>query len=119
MAESAFATTGLSPAHAFILMSVNRQPGIQPTELAAAMQLERSTVTRFVDSLEAKHYLKRESAGRRMHLYPEKSARALDKKLRAAWSSLFERYASALGIDNARKLTRETYSAYKKIKIDK
>ena len=59
LAEEAFAPTGLAPSPAFVLMTVHRQPGVQPSEIAAIMMLSPSTVTRLVEKLEAKGLLLR------------------------------------------------------------
>lgn len=119
LAEESFSPTGLSPSLAFIIMAANKNPGLTPSDLSEAMQLERSTVTRFVDTLENKGWLIRKADGRRMHLYPAKPAQAADKKIRKAWKNLYAAYAEILGQDSARKLTTDTYAAYNKLKQNK
>lgn len=119
LAEESFAPTGLSPSHAFVVMAVNKTPGVTPTALAAAMQLERSTVTRLVDYLDNKGWVKRKSEGRNIFLYPEKPAKVADARIRKAWQGLYEKYAQILGQEAARNLTAATYAAHQQLNIIK
>lgn len=116
-AEMAFAHTGLAPSHAFVVMAVNREPGIGAGALAEAMQLERSTITRLIDHAEQQGWVRRAAEGRTVQLYPTSQGRAADAKLRKAWRALYEDYARILGGDPARKLTDDTYSAFKKLQM--
>ena len=52
MADEAFAPTGLSTSYAFLLMTVNETPGIQPKIISCHMQLTPSTVTRLIEKME-------------------------------------------------------------------
>lgn len=97
MAEEEFRVTGLSPSHAFLLMVVRERPGITPTELSTVLQLAPSTVTRFVDRLEHRGLLQRQSDGRAVGIWPTPAGKALHPKLVRAWKSLHERYAAILG----------------------
>ena len=59
MADEEFALAGVSSSYAFLLMTVNGQPGIQPKEISQKMQLTPSTVTRLVEKMEARALLER------------------------------------------------------------
>jgi DNA-binding MarR family transcriptional regulator len=111
LADEAFAPTGLAPSYAFLLMTVNREAGIQPSELARVMMLTPSTVTRLVDKLVSKGYLERRSAGKASHLHPTERARAIDADLRAAWKNLYDRYAGLLGEADSDALTASVFDA--------
>lgn len=74
----------LSPPHAFLLRVVLSKPGLFPRELAAELNLSRSTITRFLDSLEKRDFLVRKPAerdGRELQVYPTKAAKAIHQKL--------------------------------------
>jgi len=80
----AYAGFDLSPPHAFLLRVVLNQPGIPPGELASALGLSRSTVTRFLDALEQRGYLTRRAAGtdgRELEVHPTRKAQALHSEL--------------------------------------
>ncbi|MFN3430564.1 MAG: MarR family winged helix-turn-helix transcriptional regulator [Candidatus Sericytochromatia bacterium] len=115
LADEAFASTGLTSSYAFLLMSVNRQPGIQPSEIARVMMLTPSTVTRLVDKLESKGYLERRSAGKASHIHPTSRSLALDADLRAAWKGLFDQYAALLGEAEATELTAAVFEAAQRL----
>lgn len=111
MAEEAFAPLGMAPSYAFLLMSVNGKPGIQPKELSGQMQLTPSTVTRLIEKMEAKGYLERRSQGRATAVHPTAKSLALEPSIKQSWRSLHDRYVSLLGTEAALSLTREVYAA--------
>jgi DNA-binding MarR family transcriptional regulator len=115
MAEEEFAVTGLAPSYAFLLMTVNGKPGIQPTEISAHMQLTPSTVTRLIEKMEHRRLLERKSAGKFTQVFPTEKSKKLDKKIREAWMSLYQRYSDVLGEVKGRKLTDEVYQAIEKL----
>ncbi len=110
-AEEEFAPLGLAPTYGFLLMTVNAHAGVQPTRIAAIMQLTPSTITRLIEKMEAAGYLRRKTAGRTTGVYATARAKRLDAKLRAAWRRLYERYARALTPEFSQTLTREIYAA--------
>jgi DNA-binding MarR family transcriptional regulator len=74
----------LSPPHAFLLRVVLAKPGLLPRELAEELSLSRSTITRFLDSLEQRDLLIRkptEKDGRELQIYPTKAAKTIHQKL--------------------------------------
>jgi DNA-binding MarR family transcriptional regulator len=80
----AYKPFGLSPPHAFMLRVILAKPGLMPRQLARELSLSRSTVTRFLDSLEQRGYLLRKftaSDGREVQVHPSKKALAIHKKL--------------------------------------
>ncbi len=113
MAEEEFAVTGLAPSYAFLLMSINEKPGIQPKELAEHMQLTASTVTRLIEKMEAKGLVTRTSVGRTTEVYPTHKCSDLDNKIKEAWMNLYKRYSQLLGEEEAKKLTTDVYEASK------
>lgn len=113
MAEEEFSLAGLSPSYAFLLMSVNEKPGIQPKEISQEMQLTPSTVTRLIEKMEHKGYVERKIVGRNTEVYPTEKSLRLDSKIRDAWTGLYKRYTSLLGEDVAKQLTSAIYEASK------
>lgn len=111
MAEEAFAETGLPPSYAFLVMSINKYPGISAGELAELQMLTPSTITRLVEKLEKKGLAKRVSEGRSTLVFPTPASVALDEKIKTAWSNLYKRYAAILGDKKARELTSRIYDA--------
>lgn len=81
--ETELADTGLAGCQTPYLTTLFRQPGISQEELARSLNVNKSTVTRQLSTLEEKGYIRRETsaADRRILLvYP--TERALDLKER-------------------------------------
>ena len=51
LAIESWKPTGLSPSHAYLLILVLREPGLQPTTVGEQLQLTPSTITRLVEKL--------------------------------------------------------------------
>ena len=112
MADEAFAPTGLSTSYAFLLMTVNDSPGIQPKAISRQMQLTPSTVTRLIEKMEYRGLLERKSIGRATEVFPTEKSLALKPELKKAWQRLFRQYTTILGKDAANELTDDIYKAY-------
>ena len=111
MADEEFALAGVSSSYAFLLMTVNGQPGIQPKEISQKMQLTPSTVTRLVEKMEARGLLERKSSGRATEVYPNKKSQELQPRIQEAWQNLYRRYANILGEKASQALTSAIYEA--------
>lgn len=119
MAEEEFRTTGLAPSLAFVVMNVNRQPGIQPSQLSELMKLTPSTVSRLVEKLEYQGYMRREVTGRTTQVQPTEKGAALQPQLQAAWRNLYARYSQLIGVEAARQLTQDSYAALQALENEK
>ncbi len=115
LAEEAYAPTGLAPSYAMLLMAVIDQPGINPTAIAEIMLLKPSTVTRFIEKLELKGLVTRETNGKFTEVYPTESAIAIQMKIKAAWMDLYRQYSTLLGETAAVQLAGGAYQAAKKL----
>lgn len=104
--EEAYRQFNLSPPHAFLLRLVLAEPGLLPRELAERLQLSRSTVTRFLDSLEQRGLLLRKPAandGRELQVYPTRKAQAMHQALDDTGKKLTTKVAGIVGGDETRK----------------
>jgi len=113
LAEEEFLITGLAPSYAFLVMTVNDNPGINASTLSATMHLKPSTVTRLVEKMEAKDLVTRKTVGKFTEIYPTEKSRALNMRLHEAWVNMYKRYAAALGEAQAQQLTSAVYQAAK------
>jgi len=111
ISEAAFAPTGLAPSLAFVLMTVNCRPGIQPSEVAQIMMLSPSTVTRLVEKLEARGLLRREAHGKAILIHATADGESLYPTLQEAWRRTHAAYADPLGEDEANRLAEQVYAA--------
>ena len=92
----------LSPPHAFLLRVVLANPGMLPRELADELNLNRSTITRFLDSLEKNDFLIRKATGgdgREVQIYPTSKAKKIHKELNNTGKELTQLMREILGSD--------------------
>lgn len=115
MAEEAFTPTGLAPSYAFVLMTVNAYPGIISGELSKHMQLTPSTVTRLVEKLEYRGFLKRETAGRITRIHPTPLSLDLDEAIKKSWRSLYRMYSDLIGEEEAKTLNENVNNALERL----
>ncbi|ABO35439.1 transcriptional regulator, MarR family [Methanococcus maripaludis C5] len=116
MAEEEFNKIGLSPNYAFLLMISCKSPGICSGDVAKELNLDSSTVTRYVDKLEGKGLVSRESCGKNSLIYPTKEGISTNLKIQEIWDSLYHKYSKVLGYDEGKKLTKIINNAAEKLK---
>lgn len=97
LADDEFKKTGLSPAHAFLLMLVNENLEILPKELSNKLKISPSTVTRFLDQLEQKDLIIRKSNKRSVIISPTLKGKQLEETIETAWKNLYKKYTNILG----------------------
>lgn len=115
MAEEEFSKVQLAPSHAFLLMAINGKPGIQPMELSKIMMLTPSTVTRLIEKMEFKGYLKRKTIGKFTEVHPTEKSINLNMNIKNAWQNLLVHYERLLGKNESKKLTSEIFAAALKL----
>ncbi len=105
----AFATVGLSPAHGYMLRAVLAEPGLSHKQLGEVLQLEKSTVSRFVDALADKGLVVRRQRddGREQGVYPRKKALQMQPGLEQLGEQLYEQMVAAIGRKNLTSLVSQ------------
>jgi len=97
----AFSVLDLSPAHGYMLRVVLLKPGITPKELGAELQLEKSTISRFIDSMQKKGLVIRNKSasvdGRGQNIYPTGKANEIHASLEDLGESLYQTMVSGIG----------------------
>lgn len=99
MAAEAFRPVGVAPSHAFLLMVLAEAPGqrVTASQLAEAMTLDRSTVTRLIQRLEEERLVRRTREGRNTWIGLEPGGLALIPAIHEAWHELYRRYSDVFG----------------------
>ena len=82
LASESWKPIGLSPSHAYLLMMVLEEPGVQPSAIVHELQLTPSTITRLVEKLEAKKLVVRTTEGKETNIYPTPKAKEYSRNLR-------------------------------------
>ena len=98
--DDAFKPLGLSPAHAYVLRIVLGAPGISMKQIAEELELAPSTVTRFVDSLINKSFLKRvtdDEDKRGSRIFPTQQAKKIHIKLENIGQELYAHMNDIIG----------------------
>ncbi len=99
IAFDAFREIKLSPSHAFILMTIHESPSHKCTsnDISRILDLDPSTVTRLITSLEKLKYISKEKCGKYIFLELTKNGNTLLPKIRTAWSKLHTAYNLQFG----------------------
>jgi DNA-binding MarR family transcriptional regulator len=109
LATEAFRGVGVAPSHAFVLMALAEAPQHRATasQLADAMTLDRSTVTRLIERLEGQQLVKRTREGRNTWMSIEPAGLNLIPAIHEAWHALYRRYGDELGEQQAEAVNQE------------
>lgn len=107
LATESWKPVDLSPSHAYLLLAVLEEPGIQPTALAEHLQLTPSTISRLLEKLEEKKLVVRTTEGRLTNVYPTPKARELQPKMGVCMNDFLQRYTALLGKEESGRLVTE------------
>lgn len=107
IAEEEFAPTGLTPMYGYVIRLANGSPGISQKEIAEKLSITPSTLTRFIDKLEARRLVERKVSGKTVLVYPTPGGLALEDTIRQASANLKKRYEAVLGKEAAELLNGE------------
>jgi DNA-binding MarR family transcriptional regulator len=115
--EQAFKDYGLSPAHAYLLRLVLAQPGVSQKTIAEELRLDKSTITRFVDVLQQKGFLKRSKKGvedsREQRVFATDKAKRLHSALENQGETLYKQVCKKLGEAEIKALVKHLREATK------
>lgn len=114
--DQAFSDLDFSPAHAYLLRLVLESPAISQKSIADELKLEKSTVTRFIDNLETRGFLKRIKSGREQLIYPTASAKKLEKQLNEKGEQLYKKMLKTIGRTELTNLVEKLKESEKKLK---
>ena len=106
LAQESWKPVGLSPSHAYLLMVVIDDPGVQPGSLAKELQLQPSTITRLIEKLEEKKLASRTVEGKVTHVYPTSKAKQMNSKLRDCVRHFYASHTAILGKEEGSKMVR-------------
>lgn len=104
--SKAFEPFDLTPAQAYLVRTVLARPGLSQRELALELKLEKSTIVRSLDALEAKGLVRRKSEpsdAREKRIIPTEEAQKLRDPLEKTGNRLFARMVSTIGEDRLRE----------------
>jgi MarR family transcriptional regulator, organic hydroperoxide resistance regulator len=104
LAQQAWKSVDLSPSHAYLLMMVLDEPGIQPTALVEELLLTPSTITRLIEKLEEKKLVTRSGEGKITHVYPTQKAKDMQPKFGQCLEEFYKTYSAVLGKEESAQM---------------
>jgi MarR family transcriptional regulator, organic hydroperoxide resistance regulator len=108
MAFESFKGLDLYPTHAFLIMALFESPHHEasPSYLADAMNLDRSTISRLISSLEKRYIVQRIRSGRRIAVQLTDKGKCMLPDIQECWKDLYRRYCSKYGTANANEINQ-------------
>ena len=106
LAVESWKKVNLSPSHAYLLMMVIEDPGVQPTVLSNELHLSPSTITRLIEKLEQKKMVVRTTEGKLTNVYPSPKGKELLPTLKACLYEFYQKYSHILGKEEGEKLVK-------------
>lgn len=115
--DEAYAETGLSAPHAYLLRTVCHQPGLTQQQVADELQLEKSTVTRFVKALLDKGLISRQPGddGRENLLVATPAGKQICKQANEVGNRLYKKMRQRIGEDAFTSLVSDMRNTLQKI----
>jgi DNA-binding MarR family transcriptional regulator len=117
LAQESWSKVDLTPSHAYLLMMVIEEPGVQPSFISNHLQLQPSTVTRLIEKLEEKKLLIRTTEGKTTNVYPTPKGKELLPRLRECVDEFYSRYTAILGKEESAKVVQSIGKAADKLVI--
>ena len=108
IATELFKEIELSPTHAYLMLALNECPkgSSSPSELADAINLDPSTVTRLIEHLEKLKFVRRQKDGRMTKIELLEKGSKLMPRIRDTWKEFYRRYYEEFGETNSRELVQ-------------
>lgn len=104
LASNIWKKVDMSPSHAYLLMLVVDDPGIQPSTIVKQLLLTPSTITRLIEKLEDKKLVVRTTEGKLTNIYPTPKAKSLVPELKACVEEFSNTYANILGKEESARM---------------
>lgn len=105
--NEAYSELSLIPSHAYLLRLVLAKPGLSQSEIGRELNLEKSTVTRFVDRMVNVGYLIRSPGstehGTGQQIFATDRAREISGRLEAIGEELYARMTALIGEEELRQ----------------
>lgn len=103
LATNSWKKINLTPSHAYLLMTVIEEPGVQPGKLAEEMQLTPSTITRLIEKMEENKLVVRTTEGKVTNVYPTPKANQLYPQMKDCLDEFYTNCISILGAEEMKR----------------
>ena len=116
---NAYSELNLAPAHAYLLRLIVQKPGIIQRDIALALHLDKSTVTRFIKKMSDEGYLTKNYASaanlKSPGIYPTAKTNKIAGRLNEIGDQLYASLQDCIDVDELSSLVESIKSASKKI----
>ena len=92
-----FSVLGLSPSHGYLLAAMAEKPMSTQKELSEIMELDASTITRFIDVLSSKKLIEKQSTGKGAKFILTSQGLLIANKANDLMDTLFSNMQNTLG----------------------
>lgn len=117
LAQESWSKVNLTPSHAYLLLMVIEEPGLQPSFISNHLQLQPSTVTRLIEKLEEKKLLVRTTEGKMTNVYPTPKGKEMLPKLKECVEEFSSRYTAILGKEESVRIVQSIGKAADKFVV--
>ena len=102
LATESWKKVDMSPSHAYLLILVLEEPGMQAGQIAEQLQLTPSTITRLLEKLEERKLVIRATEGKLTNVYPTQKSKEMKPLLKQCVDDFYEIYVKILGKDESK-----------------
>ena len=95
--QDEFSLLGLSPSHGYLLAAMAEKPLATQKELSEVMELDASTITRFIDALSRKKLIERVSTGKGSKFALTPKGITISERTNELMNALFANMQETLG----------------------
>lgn len=106
ISEQEFKSIGLNSSYAFLLMLVSENGVMSTGQIARAMNMDSSTITRFIDKLISLGYLNKKLEGRMTEISLTVKGKSIQVDIEGAWKRVYTNYKHVLGNDLTDNVTK-------------
>lgn len=106
LATESWKKVDMAPSHAYLLLLVLEEPGMQAGQIAEQLQLTPSTITRLIEKLEERKLVIRATEGKLTNVYPTQKGKDLKPQLKQCVEEFHEKYVKILGKEESKTFIR-------------
>lgn len=109
--QDEFSRLGLSPSHGYLLYAIYKNPAATQKELSALMELDASTITRFIDLLVSKGFLDKTSRGKGATFTLTKDGKTTCTKIKSTMDNLYQSMRGHFGAESFDAFVGDLFAA--------
>jgi DNA-binding MarR family transcriptional regulator len=117
LAIESWKKAGLAPSHAYLLILVLEEPGIQAGQVAVQLHLSPSTITRLIEKLEEKKLVFRAAEGKLTNVFPTQKAKDMKPLIKQCIDDFTEKYSKILGKEESKHFIKNMSMIADKLEV--